>query len=72
MIKGEDSMKKNIFNIIAIMLLVFIIIYLPLKIVYYDEKINEADNEYEQSHPENNPVNGTYDELITGDENFNI
>ncbi len=44
-------MKKNIFNIIAVLLFVFIIIYLPLKIVYYDQKISDADEEYTDTLP---------------------
>lgn len=44
-------MKKNIFNIIAVLLFIFMIVYLPLKIVYYDQKIADADKEYEESMP---------------------
>ena len=37
-------MSKKIFNIIAILIFVFIIVLLPLKMSYYSEQIEHADN----------------------------
>lgn len=42
-------MSKKIFNIIAILIIAFIVIFLPLKMTYYSEQIEQADKQMQET-----------------------